>query len=105
MFSFVAPVLLIGTNIFCLIYLVEVFFNFNLHKEKYYHYIPLVLLAVLSYFTLYHGSRYKEIFEGFEKREAKMLPQRKYARIYIISTIILLLATLVAADIRVDGHL
>ncbi len=105
MFSFIAPVLLIGTNIFCLIYFVEGIFNFNLHLEKYYPYIPLVLLAAISYFTLYYGSRYREIFEDFEKREAKMLRQRKYAQIYIIGTSILLLFTLVAADIRVDGHL
>lgn len=30
---------------------------------------------------------------------------RKYARMYIIGTIIFLLIALAAADIRIDGHL
>jgi len=104
-FSFIAPVFLISTNIFCFIYLIEAALNINLHQDKYYHYIPLVVFSAFSYLVLYRNHKYREVFAYLDKKTNKKSKYKKCVLVYIITTVILLLATLINADISVDGHL
>jgi len=103
--SFFLPILFLYFNVFSIIYWLSIFLNFPPPFTKEYAISFFILLAVISYFSLYHNSRYKNIFAYFEKQENKTKRYRKYAFIYIIVTIVLFLSTLIAADIRVDGHL
>jgi len=103
--SFFLPILFLYFNIFSIIYWLSIFFNFQPPFTKGYAIFFFILLAMLSYFSLYHNSRYKSIFAYFDEQANKNKKYRKYVFIYIIASIVLFLSTLVAADIRFDGHL
>jgi uncharacterized protein YhhL (DUF1145 family) len=103
--SFFLPLLFLYFNIFSIVYWLSILFNFQPPFTKEYAISFFIALAILSYFILYHKARYKEIFANFEDRKNSMQQYRIYVRIYIASSILLLLATLIHADIRVDGHL
>lgn len=105
LFSFGTPVLLLYFNFFSFVYWLSILFNFKAPFEYKYIFGLLVLLIAFSYFALYRNNKFREVFSYYNNRQALYIKKRKFARIYIIATILFLLATLVHADIRVDGHL
>jgi hypothetical protein len=104
-YAMAAANLLIYFNIFSIIYWLSIFLNFEPPFTKVYAISFFIAQSILSYFLLYHNSRYKIIFAHFDEQGEKNRICKKYVFAYLILTIVFLLSTLVAADIRVDGHL
>jgi hypothetical protein len=67
LFSFLAPVLLISTNIFCVFYCFNVISGIDLFNDKIYHYAPLLATSLFSYLVLYRGGKYNDVFIGISK--------------------------------------
>ena len=105
MFAISVPVVLMGFNILSITYLLSIIFNFSLPFTKVNVMIMLIALTMFSYVVLYRKKRYIEIFGEYKKKQAHLRRHRRYARLYIIASILFLLVTLVIADIRFDGHL
>lgn len=103
--SFFLPILFLYFNSFSLIYWAGIIFNFNPPFTKEYAIAFFIMLATLSYLVLYHKSRYKSIFEYFDKQALKNKKYNRYVLVYIVATILLFLSTLIAADMRFDRHL
>ncbi len=103
--SFFMSVVLIGFNVFSIWFWLSLLFDFIPSITKIPLYSLWVLIALINYILLYHRSRYKSVFADFAKQTEKHKLYNQYVLAYIITSSALLLATLIAADVRVDGHL
>lgn len=104
--SFFLPILFVYFNVFSVLYWASISLRFSPPFTKNYAFGFIIFLSLVSYFLLFYKSRYKRIFECFDKNRIEL--RNKYRRIvviYIVGSVILFLSALISADIRVDGHL
>jgi hypothetical protein len=104
-YSILATTMLLFFNLSSVVYWVSICFSLQQPLTKHYAIYSYGVLVALSYVLLYHRSRYRQIFADLDLKKRYILRYYQYVRLYIIITIVSFLSALVAADIRVDGHL
>ncbi len=97
--------LLINLNIFTLIMIYNFIIDFWTIPKLHQNYIIIIItflsfLVIINYFLLYYKKRYVGIFERFKKQNEIYKHWNLPVKIYIISSIILCLVTLIIADLR-----
>jgi hypothetical protein len=108
-FSFSATAVLLGFNIFSLIGLSGFVFsavhNFIFSLNKYSVLVLFAIVGLFNYFTLYRNKFYEEVFDDFYKHEEKYEAWNLSILVYLALSVVLLLCTLVIADLRNHGRL
>lgn len=105
LYSILGTAMLLFMNIYSSLLLVEIFKPIPFLEDKKFVLILFMILVLLIYLILYRKSQYISIFENFDKTCEKNDVRKRYISIYIMSTIVILLALLGIADFRYDGHL
>ena len=105
LFSFLGTVMLLFCNILSFFGIIGFFIPIFESLSKLYVLILLGGLAIFNYLVLYRGDYYKEVFWNFDRESRQFKGWDKSVKIYIISSIALLLIVLVIANYRNNGHL
>jgi Ca2+/H+ antiporter len=105
LFSFLATVVLIGTNILSIKILLSFIFPLLKQTSKYYVLGLFAFLSLLNYLFLYRNKYYEEVFDDFDRHGEKYSHWNRSVSWYIVLSIAFMLGVLVLADLRNHGHL
>ena len=91
-------------NIFSLLMFVDLLlFPFLYLTKKIYVVALILLLSLIHYAILFRNNKYEEVFERLKEVESHHL--RKYVRIYVILSIVVLVFFLSLVDLKHTGSL
>lgn len=105
LFSFLATVVLIGTNILSTKALLSFIFPLLKQSSKYYVLGLFAFLSILNYLLLYRNKYYEEVFDDFDKQGENYKGWNLSVKLYIILSIAFMLGTLALADLRNHGRI
>lgn len=109
LFSFLATMVLVSFNIFSILGISGLFINsvhsFILGSGKFSILILYAFIGIFNYVALYRGARYEEVFAFFDKNEVRYKKWNLSVTLYILGSIVAMLAMLVLADLVNHGHL
>lgn len=104
-FSFLATTLLLTINIESIVGSIHLLHYFLPDNSKYYALLLMIVIAIMNYFVLYRNNYHAVLFNDFDLHREKYRRWDLSIKVYITVSILLLLVTLVLADLKNHGHL
>lgn len=104
-FSFLATTLLLTINVESIAGSIHLLRPYLSDNSKYYALLLMIVIAIINYFLLYRNKYYEVIFDNFDLHKEKYKKWNMSTKVYITVSVLILLVTLVLADLRNHGHL
>lgn len=105
LYSFLATTMLVSFNIEAIAGTIHVFYPYLPVHSKYYALILILAIGLMNYFILYRNKYYETVFNDFDLYKVNYKRWDLSVKVYIISSILILLVTLVLADLKNHGRL
>lgn len=104
-FSFLATTLLLTINIESIAGSIHLLNPYLPDNSKYYALLLMIVIAIINYLVLYRNNYHEVVFNDFDLHREKYKKWDLSIKVYIIVSILILLVTLVLADLKNHGRL